>query len=241
MNKNNFHATLITLFPEIFPGFLGHSLTGKALERGLWSITAVTPRDFATDAHKTVDDAPFGGGAGMVMKPDVLARTLDHVAPHGRLIYMSPRGTPLTQNLVAELAAEEKLTILCGRYEGIDQRLLDAYDVEEISIGDYILTGGEQAAMILLDAVVRQLPEVLGNAGTHDEESFTDGLLEYPHYTRPAVWTDPQGIERAVPDVLTSGHHANIVKWRRQQSEDLTRARRPDLWAAYQDSKNDGR
>ncbi len=232
-----FSATLITLFPELFPGFLGHSLTGRALEKGLWSINTVTPRDFAGDVHRTVDDAPFGGGAGMVMKPDVLSRTLDSVAPHGRLMYMSPRGRPLTQTRVEQLAQEDHLTILCGRYEGVDQRLLDAYQIEEISIGDYILTGGEQAAMILLDAVVRQLPEVLGNAGTHDEESFTHGLLEYPHYTRPAVWVDPQGIERAVPDILTSGHHAKITQWRRAESEALTQERRPDLWAAYQDKK----
>lgn len=229
-----FRARVITLFPEIFPGFLGHSLTGKALERGLWSVETVNPRDHATDVHKTVDDAPFGGGAGMVMKPDVLSRTIEATAPHGKIFYLSPRGTPLTQARVEALAKTDGLTLLCGRYEGVDQRLLDAYDIEEISIGDYILTGGEQAAMILLDAVVRQLPAVLGNAGTHDEESFTDGLLEYPHYTRPASWTDPNGVPRDVPEVLTSGHHARITQWRRQQAEALTRARRPDLWAAYQ-------
>lgn len=228
-----FYAQLITLFPEIFPGFLGHSLTGKALEKGLWSFTTLNPRDFATDAHKTVDDTPFGGGAGMVMKPDVLSRTLESCRPHGKLVYLSPRGRALTQSIVVELAREEKLTLLCGRYEGVDQRLLDAYDIEEISIGDYILTGGEQAAMILLDAVVRQLPSVLGNAGTHDEESFTHGLLEYPHYTRPACWTDTNGVQRDVPDVLTSGHHAKITQWRREQSEKLTAARRADLWQAY--------
>lgn len=233
MNNKIFSATVLTLFPEIFPGFLGHSLTGKALEKGLWSLAAVNPRDFAADAHKTVDDTPFGGGAGMVMKPDVLSRALESCRPHGKLFYLSPRGAPLTQARVTELAQEEKLTLLCGRYEGVDQRLLDAYAIEEISIGDYILTGGEQAAMILLDAVVRQLPSVLGNADTHDEESFTHGLLEYPHYTRPASWTDMAGMERAVPDVLLSGHHANITKWRREQSEKLTQDRRPDLWQAY--------
>ena len=234
MNRKGFSAKIVTLFPEIFPGFLGHSLTGKALEKGLWSVETINPRDYATDVHKTVDDAPFGGGAGMVMKPDVLSRTIEATKPHGTIFYMSPRGAPLTQGRVEQLAQTDGLTLLCGRYEGVDQRLLDAYAIEEISIGDYILTGGEQAAMILLDAVVRQLPEVLGNAGTHDEESFTGGLLEYPHYTRPASWTDPAGVQRDVPEVLTSGHHARITQWRRQQAEDLTRARRPDLWAAYQ-------
>ena len=234
MNSKPFSATFITLFPELFPGFLGHSLTGKALEKGLWSYNAVTPRTYATDAHRTVDDAPFGGGAGMVMKPDVLSRTLEDVRPHGKLVYMSPRGTPLTQKRVEEFAKLEHMTILCGRYEGVDQRVLDAYDIEEISIGDYVLTGGEQAAMIMLDAILRLVPSVLGNQGTHDEESFTDGLLEYPHYTRPSSWVDQNGITRDVPDVLTSGHHAKIVKWRLEQGESLTAARRPDLWATYQ-------
>lgn len=233
MNRKPFSATFITLFPELFPGFLGHSLTGKALERGLWSYRAVTPRDFAEDVHKTVDDAPFGGGAGMVMKPDVLSRTLDAVGPHGKLVYMSPRGLPLTQRRVEEFAQLDHMTILCGRYEGVDQRVLDAYAIEEISIGDYVLTGGEQAALVMLDAILRLVPGVLGNHGTHDEESFTDGLLEYPHYTRPAQWIDPAGQTRDVPDVLTSGHHANITAWRRTQAESLTEARRPDLWAAY--------
>lgn len=234
MDKKTFSATVITLFPELFPGFLGHSLTGKALEKGLWSYTAVTPRDFASDAHRTVDDAPFGGGAGMVMKPDVLSRTLEAVKPHGKLVYMSPRGIPLTQKRVEEFAQLEHMTILCGRYEGVDQRVLDAYAIEEISIGDYVLTGGEQAAMIMLDAILRLVPAVLGNQGTHDEESFTDGLLEYPHYTRPSSWVDPMGVTRDVPEVLTSGHHAKIVAWRRAQGESLTAERRADLWAAYQ-------
>ena len=237
MSKTAFSATIITLFPELFPGFLGHSLTGKALEKGLWSIDTVNPRDFTTDVHKTVDDTPFGGGAGMVMKPDVLSKALQSCTPHGKLVYMSPRGKPLTQARVEEFAQLEHMTILCGRYEGVDQRLLDAYEIEEVSIGDYILTGGEQAAMIMLDAVVRQLPEVLGNQGTHDEESFTHGLLEYPHYTRPAEWVDQNGTAHRVPDELLSGHHANIEKWRRQQAEALTKQRRPDLWEAYQSKK----
>lgn len=222
-------AHILTLFPELFPGPLGHSITGRALEKGLWNITALNIRDFATDKHKTVDDVPFGGGAGMVMKPDIIERALLSLPQRGRLIYMSPRGTPLTQNLVNELSREDNLTILCGRYEGVDQRVLDAYGFEEISIGDYVLTGGEMAAHILLDATVRLLPGVLGNDTTPDEESFSNGLLEYPHYTRPATWTDAQGQERPVPDVLTSGHHANVAKWRLDQSLKLTKERRPDL------------
>ena len=181
MPQAPFHAHIITLFPEIFPGFLGLSLSGKALEKGKWSFDTVNPRAYATDLHKTVDDAPFGGGAGMVLKPDVLSRTLEAHQPLGRLIYMSPRGKPLTQALAQELTTVPRLTILCGRYEGVDQRLLDSYGIEEVSIGDYVLSGGEQAAMILLDAVIRLLPDVVGNMDTHQEESFTDGLLEYPH------------------------------------------------------------
>ncbi len=225
-----FHIKILTLFPDMFPGFLGQSLAGKALEKGLWSLETVQLRDFATDNHKTVDDTPFGGGAGMVMKPDVLDRALTAHQPVGRFIYMTPRGKPLTQQLVRDLINEPRLTILCGRYEGVDQRLLEAYNAEEICIGDYVLSGGEPAAMILLDACVRLLPDVLGNAETHDEESFENGLLEYPHYTRPAVWTGPDGMERDIPEVLTSGHHAKIAKWRQEQSEAITQARRPDLW-----------
>lgn len=228
-----FHARIITLFPEMFPGFLGLSLSGKALEKGLWSLEMVNPRTYATDPHKTVDDAPFGGGAGMVMKPDILDKTLQASKPLGRLIHLSPRGKPLTQELAGELSKEPLLTLLCGRYEGIDQRLLDAYQAEEISIGDYVLSGGEQAAMILLDAIVRLLPDVVGNMETHAEESFSHGLLEYPHYTRPAEWTGPDGVIRKVPEVLTSGHHEKIKDWRQAESERLTRERRPDLWEKY--------
>lgn len=220
---------ILTLFPELFPGPLGHSITGRALEKELWSIDARNIRDFALDKHKTVDDVPFGGGAGMVMKPDIIERALLSIPERGRLIYMSPRGTPLTQDLVKDLAQEPSLTILCGRYEGVDQRVLDAYGFEEISIGDYVLTGGEMAAHILLDATVRLLPGVLGNDTTTDEESFSNGLLEYPHYTRPSSWTDANGERRDVPDVLTSGHHANVAKWRHEQSLKLTKERRPDL------------
>lgn len=228
-----FHAHIVTLFPEMFPGFLGQSLSGKALERGIWSFDTVNPRAYATDLHKTVDDAPFGGGAGMVMKPDVLSKTLEAHKPLGRFIYMSPRGKPLTQPLVQELTQVPRLTILCGRYEGVDQRLLDAYGAEEISLGDYVLSGGEQAAMILLDAVIRLLPDVVGNMETHSEESFTRHLLEYPHYTRPAEWQDAEGVIRKVPEVLTSGHHAKVEAWRRAESERLTAERRPDLFAKY--------
>jgi len=233
MPQAPFHAHIITLFPEIFPGFLGLSLSGKALEKGKWSFDTINPRAYATDLHKTVDDAPFGGGAGMVLKPDVLSRTLEAHRPLGRLIYMSPRGKPLTQTLAQELTAEPHLTILCGRYEGVDQRLLDSYGIEEISIGDYVLSGGEQAAMILLDAVIRLLPDVVGNMETHQEESFTDGLLEYPHYTRPAEWADPKGVIHKVPEVLTSGNHAAIEAWRRAESERITRDRRPDLYEKF--------
>jgi len=217
----------------MFPGMLGLSLSGKALERKLWSYETLQLRDYATDNHKTVDDTPFGGGAGMVMKPDLLARALEANQPVGRFIYMTPRGKPLTQERVRELVKEPQLTILCGRYEGVDERLLQAYNAEEICIGDYVLSGGEPAAMILLDACIRVLPEVLGNAGTHDEESFENGLLEYPHYTRPAVWTGPDGVERPVPDVLTSGHHAKVKDWRQKQSEAITQERRPDLWEKF--------
>lgn len=230
------HAKIITLFPEMFPGFLGLSLSGKALEKKLWSIETINPRDYTTDAHKTVDDTPFGGGAGMVMKPDILSKTLEAQKPLGRFIYMSPRGRPLTQKIAQELTQESTLTILCGRYEGVDQRLLDAYHAEEISIGDYVLSGGEQAAMILLDSIIRLLPDVIGNQATHSEESFTNGLLEYPHYTRPAEWVSPDGVARKVPDILTSGHHGKITEWRRSEAERLTEERRPDLWDKYKDS-----
>lgn len=232
-----FHAKILTLFPEMFPGFLGAALSGKALEKGLWSFETFNPRAFAKDNHKTVDDTPFGGGAGMVMKPDILSAALEAHKPLGRFIYMSPRGKLLTQELVKELSGEKLLTILCGRYEGVDQRLLDAYGAEEISIGDYVLSGGEQAAMILLDSIIRTLPETVGNQETHDEESFSNGLLEYPHYTRPAEWTDPDGVTRKVPDILTSGNHGKVKEWRQEQSERLTKERRPDLWEKHLKTK----
>jgi len=221
---------ILTLFPELFPGPLGHSVTGRALGQNIWGFTATNIRGYAVDnKHKTVDDVPFGGGAGMVMKPDVIERAVLSLPTTGRKIYMSPRGRVLNQNLVKELAQEPVLTILCGRYEGVDQRVLDSENFEEISIGDYVLTGGEMAAHILMDACIRLLDGAVGNAETPNEESFSDGLLEYPHYTRPALWTDKNGVERPVPEILTSGHHANVAKWRHEQSLELTKLRRPDL------------
>ncbi|PZQ43803.1 MAG: tRNA (guanosine(37)-N1)-methyltransferase TrmD [Micavibrio aeruginosavorus] len=226
------HVNLLTLFPEMFPGFLGHSLAGRALERGDWSFNAVQIRDFATDKHQTVDDTPFGGGAGMVMRADVIERALLSLPNTGRKIYMSPRGKVLNQALAKELSAESNLTILCGRYEGVDQRVLDAHGFEEISIGDYVLSGGEVAALTMMDACIRLLPGVMGNEDTPDNESFgsaTGGLLEYPHYTRPADWTDAAGTIHTVPDVLKSGNHAAIDKWRAAQSLEITQKSRPDL------------
>lgn len=225
----DWHINLLTLFPEMFPGALGQSLSGKALEKNLWSYTAVNIRDFATDKHKTVDDTPFGGGAGMVMRADIIEKALLSVKNPGRKIYLSPRGRVLTQDLVKELAGEPALTLLCGRYEGVDQRVLDAHGFEEISIGDYVLSGGEPAALILMDACIRLLPGVMGNEDTPTEESFSHGLLEYPHYTRPAEWTAADGGKHAVPPVLVSGDHGKVAQWRREHAEKLTRERRPDL------------
>lgn len=228
----SFRATVLTLYPEMFPGTLGHSLAGRALESGAWSLETVQIRDFATDKHRTVDDTPAGGGAGMVMRADVLARALDAAArpgdPRPRLL-MSPRGAPLTQARVRTLAAGPGALVLCGRFEGVDQRLIETRNLEEISIGDYVLSGGEPAAIVLLDAVVRLLPGVMGNAASGAEESFESGLLEHPHYTRPAVFEG-----RPIPDVLVSGDHARIARWRREQAEVLTRERRPDLWAVHE-------
>ncbi|TNE28565.1 MAG: tRNA (guanosine(37)-N1)-methyltransferase TrmD [Alphaproteobacteria bacterium] len=239
MEKDYFMLSIrvLTLFPDMFPGPLGDSLSGKALEKGLWSLEAVDIRGFTEDVHKTVDDTPFGGGAGMVMKPDIVSRAVESVKPRGRMIFLSPRGKPLTQDLVKELAAEEHLTLLCGRYEGLDQRVIDYYDMEEVSIGDYVLSGGELGAMVLMDACVRLLDGVMGNADTPEEESFENGLLEYPHYTRPSVWEAPDGSSHPVPEILTSGHHAKIAAWRHEQAERLTEGRRPDLWEAYTQKK----
>lgn len=223
---------VLTIFPEMFPGFLGISLTGKALDEGKWSLEAVNIRDYAFDKHGSVDDTPSGGGAGMVMRADVLGAALKANYTGGRLINMSPRGVPLTQAKVRELAREENLTIVCSRFEGIDERVLEAYNAEDISIGDYILTGGEQAAQIMLDAVIRLLPGVLGNAESAVSESFESDLLEYPQYTRPTVWEG-----REIPEILLSGHHKKINDWRHLQSEEITKRRRPDLWKKYLASK----
>ncbi|MCO5155332.1 MAG: tRNA (guanosine(37)-N1)-methyltransferase TrmD [Aquamicrobium sp.] len=226
----SFRATVLTLYPEMFPGSLGHSLAGRALEAGTWSLETVQIRDFATDRHRTVDDTPAGGGAGMVMRADVLARAIDHAAPQGDprpKLLMSPRGKPLAQARVRALAAGPGAVILCGRFEGVDQRLIEARALEEVSVGDYILSGGEPAALTLLDAVVRLLPGVMGNEASGEEESFEGGLLEHPHYTRPQLFEG-----RAIPDVLTSGNHGRIAAWRREEAEKLTRERRPDLLPA---------
>ena len=215
---------VLTIFPEVFPGFLGTSLTGKALEKGLWSLEAVNIRDYAFDKHGSVDDTPCGGGAGMVMRPDVLGAAIEANHTKGRLIYMSPRGKPLTQKMSHELSLEQDITIICGRFEGIDQRVLDEYNIEEISIGDYILTGGDQAAMIMLDTVTRLLPGVLGNSESLANESFEQGLLEHPLYTKPAEWNG-----RQVPEVLLNGNHKLIAEWQKQEAIKITSERRPDL------------
>src|SRR5262249_4218452 len=224
-------ATILTIFPEMFPGALGVSLAGKALAPGLWPLEAGDIRGHATDKHRSVDDTPAGGGPGMVMRPDVLARAVDAVAPAGdprpRLV-MSARGVPLTQGRVAALANGPGAVILCGRFEGVDQRLIEGRGFEEVSVGDYVLSGGEIAAFALLDACVRLLPGVMGKEASGAEESFSDGLLEYPQYTRPQLWEG-----RSIPAVLTCGDHAKVAAWRRAEAERLTRARRPDLWAAH--------
>ncbi|MBT3989128.1 MAG: tRNA (guanosine(37)-N1)-methyltransferase TrmD [Rhodospirillaceae bacterium] len=223
------HATVMTLFPEMFPGTLGQSLAGRALDDGLWEIDAVDIRTFAEDKHQTVDDTPFGGGAGMVMRADVIDAALNSVATDARpIIYLSPRGKPLDQARVKELAAAEGVILLCGRYEGVDERVIEAWQLEEISLGDFVLSGGEPAALTLIDACVRLLPGVMGNEATPVEESFEGGLLEYPHYTRPREW---QG--RDVPEVLLSGHHENVKAWRQAEAEKITAERRPDLWDKY--------
>jgi len=224
-----FAATVLTLYPEMFPGPLGLSLAGRAMGEGKWSLDAVQIRDFATDKHKSVDDTPAGGGAGMVMRADVLAAAIDgSVKPGIPLLAMTPRGRPLTQARIRELAAGPGVAILCGRFEGIDERLFEAREIEPVSIGDYILSGGEVGALVLLDACVRLLPGVMGAPSSGDEESFESGLLEYPHYTRPQMWEG-----RAIPEVLRSGDHAKIAGWRKAQAEIDTRSRRPDLWERH--------
>ena len=228
-------ARVLTIFPEMFPGMLGQSLAGKALEQGLWALETLDIRDFADDRHRSVDDTPFGGGAGMVMRADVVDRALDRATAldeaeggGSSVIYLSPRGRRLDQERVREIADGPGVILLCGRYEGIDQRVLDARKVEEVSLGDFVLSGGEPAALALIDSCIRLLTGVIGAEASLDEESFEAGLLEYPHYTRPADWCG-----RAVPEILLSGHHEKIRAWRRTEAERITRERRPDLWARY--------
>ena len=230
-------ASVLTIFPEMFPGPLGLSLAGKALAAGLWTLDTVDIRNHATDKHRTVDDTPAGGGPGMVMKPDVLARALDAASSpddtRPRLL-MSPRGLPLTQARVATLARGPGAVILCGRFEGVDERFAESRNISEISVGDYVLSGGEIASLALLDACIRLLPGVMGKEVSAADESFSQGLLEYPQYTRPQVFEG-----RAIPEVLTSGDHGKVAAWRRAEAERLTRERRPDLWARYAKPKND--
>ena len=226
-------ASVLSIFPEMFPGPLGVSLAGKALAAGAWALDVCDIRDFATDKHRAVDDTPAGGGPGMVMKADVLARAIDATATNARpLLLMSPRGVPLTQNRVEALAGGPGVVLVCGRFEGVDERVIAARGLEEVSVGDYVLSGGEIAAMALIDACVRLLPGVMGAPGSAAEESFAEGLLEYPHYTRPQVFEG-----RPIPEVLLSGDHAKVAAWRRAEAERLTRERRPDLWAAIDRNK----
>ena len=229
------HFNYLTLYPEMFPGFLGYSLMGKALEKGLWSFDAINIRDFATDNYKTVDDTPFGGGAGQIMKADVVDSAVRSVYKSGALLYMTPRGKPLKQEDVIRLSKQNEITILNGRFEGIDERVIESWNFEEISIGDYVLSGGEPAALVLTDAILRYVPGVLGNDESTNEESFSCGLLEYPQYTRPAVWNG-----KSVPEVLVSGHHQKVRDWRLAQAQELTKKQRPDLWQAYQAQQKKG-
>jgi len=232
--KDTWTAKVITLFPEAFPGVLGLSLTGKALDQGLWALEPIDLRPFGEGRHRNVDDTPAGGGAGMVLRADVMAKALE-VAQAGAppperwpLVYLSPRGRRFDQAMARRFAGGEGITLICGRFEGLDERLIEHFGVEEVSLGDFVLTGGEIAATALIDATVRLIPRVLGNHASTEEESFSEGLLEHPHYTKPPVWEG-----RAIPEVLLSGHHANIADWRRAQAERLTKERRPDLWRAY--------
>ena len=224
-----FAATILTLYPDMFPGPLGQSIAGRALAEGKWSLNAVNIRDFATDKHRTVDDTPAGGGAGMVLRADVLANAIDSVADDRPILAMTPRGTPLTQARVRSLAAGPGSIILCGRFEGFDERIFDARPIEQISIGDYVLSGGEMGALVLLDACIRLLPGVMGAASSGVDESFEGGLLEYPQYTRPVEWEG-----RTIPEVLRSGDHARISAWRKLMAETDTRLRRPDLWERHE-------
>ena len=228
-----FAATVLTLYPEMFPGPLGVSLAGRSLEEGAWSLETVQIRDFAADKHRSVDDTPAGGGVGMVLKPDVLASALDSVADGRPMLALTPRGKPLIQARVRELAAGQGVILLCGRFEGFDERIFEARKLEPVSVGDYVLSGGELGAMVILDACVRLLPGVMGAASSGAEESFEEGLLEYPHYTRPVEWEG-----RTIPEVLRSGDHARIAAWRKARAEEDTRSRRPDLWERHRGARD---
>ena len=224
-----FQAQVFTLYPEVFPGPLSKGLYGKALSKKLWELKVINIRDAATDKHKTVDDTPYGGGTGMLLKPDILAKSIDQNNNTGeRIFYLSPKGKKFDQNLAMELSKENSFSLICGHFEGVDERVLSTRNIEEISIGDYVLSGGETAALVILDSVLRLLPGVLGNEKSASEETFENGLLEYPQYTKPQIWE-----EKSVPDVLLSGDHARIKDWRLSQSEAITRDRRPDLWHKY--------
>lgn len=236
--KGAFTARVITLFPQAFPGVLGESLTGKALQHGLWALEPIDLRPFGEGKHRNVDDTPAGGGAGMVLRPDVMGRAIDSAMAgtpgDWPLLYLSPRGKRFDQAMARDLATKPGLTMICGRFEGMDQRVIDHYGIQEVSLGDFVLTGGEIAAQAMLDAVVRLIPGVLGNEASAEEESFSEGLLEHPQYTRPARWRDLD-----IPEVLMSGHHGRIAEWRRAQAEEITRTRRPDLWHALTKGADD--
>ena len=224
-----FIARIFTLYPEFFPGPLGKGLYGKALAANIWELETVNIRNYATDKHKTVDDTTYGGGSGMLIKPDVLANSLDkNLNSKERIIYLSPKGKLFNQKLAKELSKERSINLICGHFEGVDQRVIESRNIEEVSIGDFVLSGGESAAFVMLDSIIRLLPGVLGNETSAEEESFENGLLEYPQYTKPQIWE-----EKTVPDVLLSGDHAKIKDWRLSQSEAITRDRRPDLWQKY--------
>tara|TARA_Y100001970_G_scaffold287308_1_gene411669 strand:- start:919 stop:1605 length:687 start_codon:yes stop_codon:yes gene_type:complete len=224
-----FTARVYTLYPDLFPGHLNKGLFGKALENKIWNLNIINIRNYAEDKHKTVDDTPYGGGSGMLMRPDVLASSIDkNILSREKIIYLSPRGKLFNQDIAKNLAKEKTLNIICGHFEGVDQRVIEARNIEEISIGDFILSGGEAATFVILDSILRLLPGVVGNQNSIIEESFENGLLEYPHYTKPQIWE-----KKRVPDVLLSGDHAKIKDWRLSQSESITRVRRPDLWEKY--------
>jgi tRNA (guanine37-N1)-methyltransferase len=229
-------AQVITLLPRAFPGVLGESLTGRALKDGLWQLDTVDLRRFGEGKHRNVDDTPAGGGAGMVLRPDVMGRAIDEarstMPPAAPILYLSPRGRPFDQAMARGLAATPGITLICGRFEGMDERVIQHFGIQEVSLGDFVLTGGEIAAQALIDATVRLIPGVLGNADSTEEESFSEGLLEHPQYTRPPEWKGHK-----IPDVVMSGHHGEIAKWRHAQSQEITKTRRPDLWAAYQKRK----